>query len=426
MSREQLPSIFTVSVFTRHSPDCSKRDNPQWKRCTCRKSLYLYENGKVSYKSARTRSWEKAEQLAQAERDARDPVKLKLREIAEREASKAAKEEDTISVPEALDQWNAGQKHRSHSRAKAYRLAIWKIKNWANENNLWLLRDVTPALLYKWRGEWSPVAKRCGDRMGTSSQNQHLSLIKAFFSWATRVELINRDPSTVLKPSPVERVQTTPLTREQFKEVIVATYAYDEKRPPGGPLHGRDMRAILLLQRWTGLRIIDVLMLPRSGIQGNRLKLKTQKTRAEVDRILPDEVVAAFSDLPQRSYVHPDYFFWSKGCKRENLTVMWVGRVRRLNKHLSLVDERGQLLPFRSHMLRDTYAVEMLLAGVPLEKLSRLLTHESVRVTEKYYAPWVKSRQQHLEDESIAAMRKMGATITMPMDSQTPDHFGAA
>src|SRR5580658_4838460 len=132
MSREQLPSIFTVSVFTRHSPDCSKRDNPQWKRCTCRKSLYLYENGKVSYKSARTRSWEKAEQLAQAERDARDPVKLKLREIAEREASKAAKEEDTISVPEALDQWNAGQKHRSHSRAKAYRVAIWKIKNWAN------------------------------------------------------------------------------------------------------------------------------------------------------------------------------------------------------------------------------------------------------------------------------------------------------
>jgi hypothetical protein len=337
-----------VSVFTRHSPDCSKRDNPQWKRCTCRKSLYLYENGKVSYKSARTRSWEKAEQLAQAERDACDPVKLKLREIAEREASKAAKEENTISVHEALDQWNAGQKHRSHSRAKAYRVSIWKIKNWANENNLWLLRDVTPVLLYKWRGKWSPVAKRYGDMRGTSSQNQHLGLIKAFFSWDTRVELIDRDPSIVLKPSPVERVQTIPLTREQFKEVIAATYAYDEKRPSGGPLHGCDVRAIFLLQRWTGLRIIDALMLPRSGRQGDRLKLKTQKTRAEIDRLLPDEVVAAFSDLPQRSYVHPDYFFWSRGCKRENLTVMWVGRERRFNKHLSLADERGQPVPFRS------------------------------------------------------------------------------
>jgi integrase/recombinase XerD len=162
-----------------------------------------------------------------------------------------------------------------------------------------------------------------------------------------------------------------------------------------------------------------------SGIQGNRLKLKTQKTRAEVDRVLPDEVVAAFSDLPQRSYVHPDYFFWSRGCKRENLTVMWVGGARRFNKHLSLVDERGQPLPFRSHILRDTYAVEMLLAGVPLEKVSRLLTHESVRVTEKYSAPWVKSRQQRLEGESIAAMRKIGAKITMPTDSETPDHLGA-
>jgi hypothetical protein len=60
------------------------------------------------------------------------------------------------------------------------------------------------------------------------------------------------------------------------------------------------------------------------------------------------------------------------------------------------------------------------------KKVSRLLTHESVRVTEKYYAPWVKSRQQQLEDESIAAIRKMGAKITMPTDNETPDHLGAA
>ncbi len=75
-------------------------------------------------------------------------------------------------------------------------------------------------------------------------------------------------------------------------------------------------------------------------------------------------------------------------------------------------------MDFRSHMLRDTFAVEMLLAGVPLEKVSKLLTHESVTTTERYYAKWTTSRRQQLEDEAIVAMRKMGATVTMAKPSK--------
>ena len=60
------------------------------------KCLYIYEAGKVTYKSARTRSWEQAEHAAQDERDARDPVKIRLREIADREAAK--KKEDAKKI----------------------------------------------------------------------------------------------------------------------------------------------------------------------------------------------------------------------------------------------------------------------------------------------------------------------------------------
>ena len=70
-------------------------------------------------------------------------------------------------------------------------------------------------------------------------------------------------------------------------------------------------------------------------------------------------------------------------------------------------------MKFRSHMLRDTFAVEMLLAGVPLEKVSKLLAHESLTITEKYYAKWTASRRQQLEDEAIAAMRRMGVKVTL-------------
>jgi hypothetical protein len=81
MIDERVASTFTVTVYTRHASDCPKKNVPQWKRCNCRKYLYVYENGKDTTRSAKTRSWERAEFLAQAERNARDPVKRKLKEI---------------------------------------------------------------------------------------------------------------------------------------------------------------------------------------------------------------------------------------------------------------------------------------------------------------------------------------------------------
>jgi integrase len=50
-----------------------------------------------------------------------------------------------------------------------------------------------------------------------------------------------------------------------------------------------------------------------------------------------------------------------------------------------------------AHRFRDTFAMELLLAGVPLERVSVLLGHQSTKVTEKHYTPWVRARQEQLE-----------------------------
>jgi integrase len=52
---------------------------------------------------------------------------------------------------------------------------------------------------------------------------------------------------------------------------------------------------------------------------------------------------------------------------------------------------------------RDTFAVELLLAGVPLDRVSVLLEHQSIRVTERHYAPWTASRQEQLERDLRAS-----------------------
>jgi len=48
----------------------------------------------------------------------------------------------------------------------------------------------------------------------------------------------------------------------------------------------------------------------------------------------------------------------------------------------------------------------MLLAGVPLDQVSILLGHRSIKVTEKHYAPWVRARQEQLENSVRRAWEK--------------------
>jgi len=50
-----------------------------------------------------------------------------------------------------------------------------------------------------------------------------------------------------------------------------------------------------------------------------------------------------------------------------------------------------------SHRLRDTFAVDLLQKGVPLEEVSKLLGHTSIKTTEKHYAAWIKGRQDRLD-----------------------------
>jgi len=50
-----------------------------------------------------------------------------------------------------------------------------------------------------------------------------------------------------------------------------------------------------------------------------------------------------------------------------------------------------------SHRLRDTFAVDLLQKGVPMEEVSKLLGHESIRTTERHYARWVQGRQDRLD-----------------------------
>lgn len=74
-------TVETVKVYTRHKRTCPKRDRPDWARCNCVKWLYVYRDGKCKLTSAKTRSWERAEQKARELRDSFDVTKQLQRQL---------------------------------------------------------------------------------------------------------------------------------------------------------------------------------------------------------------------------------------------------------------------------------------------------------------------------------------------------------
>ena len=408
------PQTQTVSVYARHSAQCGKKNDPRWRRCKCIKYIYLLRDGKNKTISAKTRSWEKAERQAQEIRDSWDPVKQKLREVGELEQ---AKELGEVTISYALDRWLTTVKSESdsdneHTYSK-YQTAAKQIKAWALRNQFVRLSQITPDALDQWKGGWKLKARHPDDRIGKTTAGRRLEKVKGFLSYCVKMLWIIKSPAADLKAIKPAKSVTLPLLSGRYEKVIAATYVYDENARRPSDKFGVELRAIIELMRWTGLRIGDALLCVRSRIVGNRFTLRTRKTGSGLTVILPDHVVAALHALPLRPDVDPKYFFWSGKSKYKSLTGRWQRKLHRLNDYLSLVDYQDKPMIFHSHQLRDTFAVSQLLSGTSMEDLSKMLSHGSVKITEKYYSPWVPERQTALEVKMKEALLKMGASVSL-------------
>jgi integrase len=100
-----------------------------------------------------------------------------------------------------------------------------------------------------------------------------------------------------------------------------------------------------------------------------------------------DFVTTALEAVPK---ISERYFFWTGESKTDSATGDWQSALKGAFKKAEIPDGHA-------HRFRDTFAVSLLQAGVPMEQVSVLLGHNSIRVTEKHYSPWVRARQELLE-----------------------------
>jgi integrase len=423
------PSTTTIYVIVRHGTKC-KREHPglpqDHKDCNCRKSIYIYENGEDHPISAKTRSWGEAEKVAQAERDKRNPDKQEVAELkkqlaAKKEAEAARKEAEatkqTISIVDATQRWFDEKKAVSHNTAGGHLSVVGRIRAWAKDNNIETVAQVTANQLDQWRGKWSPRAEEQYNRIAPGTQKNFQFYLKDVFRYIVGLgDYIDKSPAEGLRAIKVPRPGVQPLSLLQFEDVLASIEPCCAAE--SGIMHeiAAELRALCLLQRYEGLRLGDAVALPRTALVGNLLTLKTQKTGVLIkDRFVPDQVVTALTALSKgRKYFREEFFLWPKSVGSwKSLVARWEDKLRRLNPFLNFINDLGEPMKFHSHLLRHTFAVQLLLLGVPIDEVSKLLTHDSVATTETYYASWVKARIDKMNADFVAATTGMGMTFTI-------------
>ena len=232
---------------------------------------------------------------------------------------------------------------------------------------------------------------------GSISKVKKLERLKSFFRFCHSRRLISQDPSVSLRKPKVIDPPTLPFDHNQMDQILQVCDQFpgSDKRPGGQ--NAKRLKALVLLMRYSGLRIGDALrftddpapvvvgkktIVPPHLI-GNKVFLYTQKTGTNVYVPMPPIFLEALSQMEKQG---SRYYFWSGEGKLET-------RIGNLERSLKSMFTKAGLPDGHAHRFRDTFAVELLLAGTPIDDVRILLGHSSVKISEKHYAPWVKARQ---------------------------------
>jgi integrase/recombinase XerD len=216
-----------------------------------------------------------------------------------------------------------------------------------------------------------------------------LDAMKAFFRFCWESSWIPNNPASKLKAPKTMDPPTLPFSRDELNRILQACELYHGGRGQAGRANAQRLRALVLLLRFTGLRIRDAVTLRRDHMVNGKLLLFTAKTGTPVYCPLPEAVVAELETIQGPS---PDHFFWSGEGKPKSCVGDWQRSLKKLF-HLAGVPTG------HAHRFRHTFAVELLLAGVPLDRVATLLGHTNSKITERHYAPWIRARQEQLESD---------------------------
>jgi integrase len=235
-----------------------------------------------------------------------------------------------------------------------------------------LLKDITPPLIVDYK------AKRRKENAKPATIERELCLLKRAFNLAIR-------EWEWTEKNPVARV-----SRERFNNTIDRWLSYEEEYRlfEACPVW---LLQIVVFALNTGMRQGEILDLRWTYVDLFRKTATIMQSKNGERRTIPlnQNALTVLKARAKVKHLKDVHVFASKvGTRKEK---------RNLARAFYQAMEKAQVEEFRFHDLRHTFATRLVHAGVDLYKVSKLLGHKDIRMTQRYAHHYPESLRDGVE-----------------------------
>jgi integrase/recombinase XerD len=263
-----------LSLYRRHVKACrffsgkSTNGNRRSNNCRCPVHVDGYLAGKRVNRSLKVRDWTRANEI------------IRDWEIAG-STQEAPRTETTIT--EACEEFMADVEAQrlSDASVKKYKVLLVNRRRPENrekhspsltefcaENSIRFTSQVTLPVLTRFRGEWKD---------GAIAGGKKLERLRAYGGFLLDRGWWKENLAQKLKRPKVTDPPTMPYTQEEVTALLAACNQFTDWHGQADQENARRLRALILLLRYSGLRIGDAASCPVDRLTGNRLFLTMQK-----------------------------------------------------------------------------------------------------------------------------------------------------
>jgi len=305
--------------------------------------------------------------------------------------------------------WLMGE-DRSPKTARLYAIAlerffVWWEQSHETEDSVCEISGITKYDVKNYKDWlWTEAKSRA------NTVNAYLAGLRSFFNWLVdEVEAIPANPAARIKGAGVVKLPPKALSRDQQATVLAAveaetaksTVAHKEATHPARVWSLRD-EAIVKLFLGTGIRLSELAALQMDDVQIRSSKkaephVLVRRGKGGKERVVELEA-EAIDALRRWLEVRP---------KREGCKALFVGQ-KKTRGGLSpraisnVVCQAGKRvnLHLTPHMLRHTFATDLLDQGNDLVTIQTLLGHQNINTTTVYTQPTAQKRLRAVQSRS--------------------------
>lgn len=266
-----------------------------------------------------------------------------------------------------LDYLLLERNYSSHT-VKAYQTDLLAFKNFCVESfDISSLDEVHYNMIRNW------IVSLVNQGVSNRTVNRKVSSLKTFYKYLQEIEVITINPLAKHKSLKIKKEPQIPFSFQEVEQVLRNLNEEDFDSL-------RDKLLIDLLFS-TGMRRIELINLKETDIKlhSRTAKVLGKRNKERLVPLLPETIKVFNKYLGEKSKLGFDkeyLFVTSKGNKLYETLVYRI-----INSYFSKVSVKVKCSP---HILRHTFATELLKKGADLNSVKELLGHSSLASTQVY------------------------------------------